>query len=359
MRSTYPGWYTRSPEELAEIWRRAIFVPDTNVLLHCLRHTAPVRTELLRVLTALKDTLWIPYQIGLEFHRNRLQVEATTEEAYTRLCEHYQSAFNQTSERLRKLRTHPVISIENELKTLEKFIEGFRARMMEARERHPREGIAAATAQLTELLEGRTGDSWPDYRVDILKKEGEQRFAREVPPGYKDVKKDANELDKYGDLMIWMDMMDQANAMQRPVVLISDDFKEDWWWIDRGRKLGARPELIEEFRAHSGQEFHIYEFRQFLRIAARYYPGVKTRVEEDTSSLRENEKTRQRASDSTAETTELGARIRKLEAERERIILSLSGHAEDLKGPSDKESLRRRLVALTLEAAVLRFTPIV
>ncbi len=75
MREKFPGWYPKKPEQIAKLWDTAIFVPDANVLLHCLRHTTVVRDELLRLFEALGDALWIPYQVGLEFQRNRLDVE--------------------------------------------------------------------------------------------------------------------------------------------------------------------------------------------------------------------------------------------------------------------------------------------
>ena len=81
MRDKYPGWYPKSASEAAVLWENAIFVPDANVLLHCLRHAAVVREELLRLFDVLKDSVWIPYQVGLEFHRNRLDVELGAQDA--------------------------------------------------------------------------------------------------------------------------------------------------------------------------------------------------------------------------------------------------------------------------------------
>lgn len=76
MREKYQGWYLKSASEVAALWENAIFVPDANVLLHCLRHSEVVREELLRLFDVLKESLWIPYQVGLEFHRNRLRSPA-------------------------------------------------------------------------------------------------------------------------------------------------------------------------------------------------------------------------------------------------------------------------------------------
>lgn len=119
-------------------------------------------------------------------------------------------------------------------------------------------------------------------------------------------------------------MIAKAKADKRPVIFISDDVKEDWWWIHRGRKMGPRPELIEEFRAESGQEFHIYEFSQFLRFAAQRFAEIKASVEKVEESLLADEEARRRQVDA-AVASELDARLRRLEDERDQIIGVLSG----------------------------------
>lgn len=101
MRDRFYGWYPKTAEKLAALWDRALFVPDANVLLHCIRHPAPVRDELLRVFEVLKESLWIPHQVGLEFHRNRLDVEVGAEDAYDRLIADYTTALTQAREKLR------------------------------------------------------------------------------------------------------------------------------------------------------------------------------------------------------------------------------------------------------------------
>ena len=55
MKTTFPGWYAKSPEELKALWDSAIIVPDTNILLHLIRHSASVRGQLMGVFERKKD----------------------------------------------------------------------------------------------------------------------------------------------------------------------------------------------------------------------------------------------------------------------------------------------------------------
>ena len=350
MKDRFFGWYPRESEFLTGVWDRAIFVPDANVLLHCLRHPAKVRNELLRLFGALKESLWIPYQVGHEFHRNRLDVELGAQDTYQRLKSDYDGIFNQAREKLKQLRAHPMINVERELSAIEVFLEDFRGRMDAAAEKHPSAEIQAAVEQLTTLLEGRVGDKWTQEQLNSVKKEGEERYSKKLPPGFKDMKKDG-EIDKYGDLIIWKDIITKAEKEKRPIVFISDDVKEDWWWLHRGRKLGPRPELVEEFRLSTGQDFLIYEFTNFLRVAAERHKEIKESVDEVEKSLLEDERAKRRKSEADELSRDVIFRITQLEDEREEIIQLLSGSPsiEVDRSKMDRASLRERLNALNEE----------
>ncbi|WP_031237254.1 PIN-like domain-containing protein [Asticcacaulis sp. AC460] len=351
MRDKYPGWYPKSAAEASALWGTAIFVPDANVLLHCLRHPAEVREELLRLFDALKDSLWAPYQVGLEFHRNRLDVEFGAQDTYDVLIKDQEATIEKARERLRQLRAHPTINVAKELAALDMFATDFRARMAASRASHPTEEIAADVARLTQLLEGRIGEKWKPEQLVAVKKEGDDRYAKKVPPGYKDAKKDAGEFDKYGDLIIWKDMIAKAKEEKRPIIFISDDAKEDWWWIHKGRKLGPRPELIEEFQAGSDQDFHMYEFGQFLHFAAERFPEIKAGVNQVEKSLRDDERARRKQSEA-AEASQARARLEELEDERDQIVGLLSGAPgtmTPIAATVDRASLRARLSELNAE----------
>lgn len=352
VREKYQGWYLKSASEVAALWENAIFVPDANVLLHCLRHSEVVREELLRLFDVLKESLWIPYQVGLEFHRNRLDVQLGAQDAYDALIKDQETIIEKARDRLRQLRAHPTINVAKELAALDMFLADFKARMEAAREAHPRDEIDAVIGRLTALLEGRVGDKWKTEQFTAIKKEGDDRYNRKVPPGYKDAKKDSGDLDKFGDLIIWKEMMAKAKAEGRPVIFISDDVKEDWWWIHKGRKLGPRPELIEEFKNESGQDFHIYEFSQFLRFAAERHPEIKENVGQVEESLLADEEARRRLDQQARGDAE---RLRQLEDERDQIVGILSG-APGIRNEvkvEDRPTLRSRLGEINEEIATL------
>ena len=285
-------WILKSKVELEEIWEIAIFVPDANVLLHCLRYSAKAKDTLLGALEAKGDSLWIPYQVGLEFLRNRVDVEIASFDAYDEMEKRYTEAFKSVRNYLGQLRAHPTIDKDSEEEALVKYLSGLKERLADAKKNHSKTEIEQIVDQVTKMFEGRIGQRWTKADLDALKKEGETRYEQRVPPGYMDAdKNDDYEYKKFGDLIIWKEMIKKAKSEKRPVIFITNDTKEDWWRIHKGRKFGPRPELLEEFKRETGQEFHIYNVNRFielsvddLKISKKDGDAVKKNLRQDSKA---------------------------------------------------------------------------
>ena len=86
MKSKFFEHYILSDEEsVKSIWGDAILVFDTNVLLNLYRYSENSKNDLLKALEYYKDRLWIPFQIGWEYHNNRLSVIIDIHTAYEQI----------------------------------------------------------------------------------------------------------------------------------------------------------------------------------------------------------------------------------------------------------------------------------
>jgi hypothetical protein len=321
MKAAFPGWYTKTPEELTALWDNAIIVPDTNILLHLLRHSASVRGQLMGVFERKKDALWIPYQVGMEFQKRRLDVQQQTLDAYERLAGDITTFVNQAKNKLNQYRAHPVIEIDREIGALDIYSADFEKRLAQWRAKHPSDELAASFGRVTDLFKGRVGAKPTEEHLVAIRKEGEDRYAKKIPPGYEDAKKAAEGGDKFGDLIIWKEMIEKAKADQKPIIFVTDDGKSDWWYIHHGRKLGPHPDLVEEFLAITGQQFHIYELLQFLRFAV------------ETGSLIQEEAVQQIADTMIADSEV--ASTQTASTERSRIIRALRGELREKESELD------------------------
>jgi hypothetical protein len=289
VKSTFPGYYRPTDEEFSQLWKDCVFVPDANVLLNLYRYTPTTREELFGVLEQLQDRLWISHQAASEYHRNRVTVIAdrlrTEQEVHSALTK----AEQQISEVLKQASRHPFMDREaifGRIRCLFSTVsEELRTGASEYRELlHDDPTLERIAA----LFDGRVGPPYPDKSnggnssssrtVESICREGKTRYDQKVPPGYADGK-DKPEPRCYGDLIIWLQTIDYARETKRPVILITDDSKEDWWLEAHGRTIGPRPELLGEMRALAGVQCWMYDSTRFMEQARNH---LKRSVSDET-----------------------------------------------------------------------------
>ena len=87
LKQKFSEYYKLSEEEVLEHWKNDVFSLDANVLLNLYRYTPKTREAFFDLLEQIKDRLWIPYQAGYEYQKNRLIVIRAQKEAYTHIRE--------------------------------------------------------------------------------------------------------------------------------------------------------------------------------------------------------------------------------------------------------------------------------
>src|SRR6266508_39151 len=273
MRKSFQPYYRLAKKELDALWKDGLIVPDTNVLLNLYRYSEATRSELLKFLAAFGSRLWLPYQVGREFHKRRLTVIFEQHEKYEGL----QRDLDDILKRLETTRGHPFVSprLWQRLQRIE--------RDVRKELRRNAEGLLSlldedlTLDEITRLFEGRVGEPFSQDEIEALKVKGATRYKDRVPTGFEDEKKPEDE--RYGDLIIWMQILREAESKKRGAIFISDDAKEDWWLRVRGRTVGPLPALREEFAARTDKNFHMYRSDLFIEHAGVY---LKRQVEKET-----------------------------------------------------------------------------
>lgn len=261
MKDLFAGHYTPSAEAFQIMWKHGTFAFDANVLLGIYRLSEATVGQLLGILERLRDRIWLPYQAAAEYHANLSEVIAAQQRPYANAIESLQSLHRMFD----NPREHPFIPADllkqwGDLRSqLELALQNGQNNVLDLLTENPHKEALAG------LFAGRVG---PDYTAEqrlALFEEGARRYAERVPPGYKDV--DKPEPSRYGDLLIWKQLLDFAAGTDRPVIFVTGDVKEDWFLRAAGRTISPRPELIAEFRSVSQVDFHIYTTTSFLQSA--------------------------------------------------------------------------------------------
>lgn len=277
MRNTFSGYCRPTDDEFEQLWATALIVLDANVLLDLYRFSGSTAEDFLGILAQVGDRLWIPHQVGHEYFGNRLDVIEDQRNAYGEISEMLDATLAKLANQLRSHR-HPFLDdAENVLQQFGAAVESVKAKIADSEKRLTFLEHDHLLDKVVQLLQGRVGTPSSEKQLAELYAEGQRRFDKKIPPGYRDGKKGDER--KYGDLVFWFQIIEHAKAENKDVILVSDDKKEDWWWERSGKTLGPRPELIEEFRSKCGTRFYMYQPDPFMEYAGKY---LKRQVKQAT-----------------------------------------------------------------------------
>ncbi|MCX5845351.1 MAG: PIN domain-containing protein [Deltaproteobacteria bacterium] len=271
MKKRFSGHFPPSKSDIKHLWESCLFTVDANILLNLYRYSDSTRKEVLQVFKAIKDRLWLPHHAAQEYFNNRLAVISQQEKAYEEAIKTIQTLQSDLS----NVKQHPFIS-DKLMKKLSAVIEEVVGELGANKSVHTKRTQADEIQEaIGNLFNGRVGVPYSEEDLEKICKKGEDRYTRKVPPGYKDDGKDdtssiLSKYRKYGDLIIWRQIIDKANEAKKGIIFVNDDKKDDWYLIFRGKSLGPRPELIIEFLNKCSQSFYMYQADRFLEFTADY-----------------------------------------------------------------------------------------
>jgi len=268
MRQLFPVYHKPTDNEFSKMWQEGIFTFDANVLLNIYRYSPETRERFFEVLQRLKERIWVPHQAAHEYHKHRLDEISNQFRTFEDIEKHLNTSLKELEDNHRKhpfgIDVSPLTKIiKNTIKRAKPILQEINLQCCSLLASDPfRETLA-------ELFAGKLGEP---YSKDNLEKDihqkAEERFKQDIPPGYKDKTKGGT--DKYGDVILWFQLLDYAKSQKKPIILTTDDGKEDWWLQHKGKTIGPRPELIQEMSSKAGVSFHMYSSDQFLIYAQNF-----------------------------------------------------------------------------------------
>lgn len=273
MRNQFSEYYRPTKKEFEEMWDSCDFIFDSNILLNLYRYTIETRKNLIEILEQIIDRIWIPYQVGFEYHTKRISEIENQINAYDEIKKIITGIQNKLENELLKLCNsgrHPYINCEDFLSKVTTAINDFLVDLDEKKEKHPdfldNDPIRD---KLNELFAGKVCDQLDPKEKEKVVNQGEDRYKKQIPPGYKD--------DGFGDLIIWFEIINHAKKRKNNIIFVTDDGKEDWWYQYSGKTIGPRPELIKEILENAGVKFYMYSADRFMSYAEEY---LQSRVEQ-------------------------------------------------------------------------------
>jgi len=284
MKQDFHGYYKPSEAEFSKIWDEATIVVDANILLNLYTYSTATSDEVLKLLNEFDERLWIPHQVAHEYHENRCGIILKEVRRYSDI----DKALDTIGAALRAKKQHPYISEELSEK-FEDLKAEIKSELQKGKSAHQRLITDDEICEkISDCFNGKVGSPLGEKEILEIHKDGAIRYGKKIPPGYKDIKKP--EPDRYGDLLIWHQMMKHSKTSKRSVIFVTDDLKEDWWAFAEDKRIGPRPELRHEFRLIAENDIYIYSSDAFIEIAnkqGKKLSDVATEEIEKASEVRQ------------------------------------------------------------------------
>jgi hypothetical protein len=271
MRDRFGDYYTPEDDVYESFLTSGHIILDTNVLLAPYRVDVSTKGQIFTILESLRERIWIPYHAGWEFFQNRPNVIAGEDKVYQILENMLRDCSQKVTAHFDKLKQHPIVT--QEVRT--------------GITRHIEDALAIATglssekgdalemalhadsilAKWEEILTGRIGSEPSKEERKQNEAEAERRYEANIPPGFRDSSKPSNQ---FGDALIWLQILDRVKEDPRPVLLVTEDVKDDWYRRHSGKTIGPRVELVEEIRRVAGVTYYQQPLGSFLKRSAAF-----------------------------------------------------------------------------------------
>lgn len=259
-----------------------LVVMDSNVWLNLYTIHPLALIEIVDKIRENKKQFWIPNQVYREFSRNAKSKKNEVIEYYknTRIMcvkelERTKDIVGQTFENFRRKQRNDGEKLKDEVLSdfqaiIQKLKKGY-----ERLEKAYTEELAVICEKdiVSEIVDeiyenSKTKDFTIMEKVQICE-EGEIRYKYKIAPGYTDEEKksDFDSGDfyrKYGDLIIWKELLRKVDNTNINTLFIEDEKKKDWFSEKGGTKLASV--LYEEYdqATHNNGKIEVCDFLAFL-----------------------------------------------------------------------------------------------
>jgi len=290
MKDVFKGFYNPNDDVLQDVWssQETIFIFDTNVLLNFYQYEKTTKTEFLELLENIKERVWIPHHVALEYQKNRLSVIKKERDVFDKIDRIFSTLISKlksevikdckVEEKLPELYGKIQTFIDNFNKLADEFktiaIKPQRELKPEVRQHDDVRDV------VDNVFESRIGEEFDQAMLDAIYAEGLIRFNAKIPPGFKDSSKDNDEFRynnktykrMYGDLILWKQIIKNVKDQSlKKIIFVTGDTKEDWWYYIDEKMIGPLEELQTEFYRESEAEyFKMYTPADFLNDAKKY-----------------------------------------------------------------------------------------
>ncbi|SDM73121.1 PIN-like domain-containing protein [Bacillus sp. OK048] len=355
------SFYQLSDSDEIKLWDDCIFVFDSSTLLDFYFLTNDALDDIFQnIFEKVKDRTWIPQHVEFEFLKNRVK---TLKKPITEKYKPLQNNIKTLGQDVKKIE-NKIIGFDNDTKNTNQHpYLSDRAIINDLHEKHKayeqtfQEIIKKVDEDISNRIEEINSNTTNDKVLTNFEKylkvgreydfkeimeiadQGEKRFLAKIPPGFMDVlsSKPKEGIQRYGDLIIWKQIIELAKDNEKPIIFIVNDNKEDWCFKDDKKRIESpRLELIKEFKDEANQRIWMYNLEQFLYKSREILkaPLNQSSIDQATNALSSEEDDE----DLLSMQEIIDEHIRKIAKLNEKILINW----DEIENTDDQRLIRKR-----------------
>ncbi|HEY8890317.1 MAG TPA: PIN-like domain-containing protein [Clostridium sp.] len=261
-------------EEFEKLFdKQPVIVMDTNVLLGLYSFTPETIEDIIGSFEKNLNFFWIPNQVYLEYTRHYEHIRKREANRFQNLkeeiCKALSDSIGAVSKNYSAFNKYKLPEVDD---SRNKLIENINNAMKTAKQDLDKlqvghsERIACISEQndivykfVTNIRKVSCADGFSMLELIDIYEEGEKRYKYKMPPGFTDINKpDKGEeysdfvMRKYGDLIIWKEILRKIKDKDVNLIFIENEVKEDWWTYSKNRPKRIPLMLEEEFFKEAG-----------------------------------------------------------------------------------------------------------
>lgn len=251
---------------------------DTSTILDLYRLSDKSRNEVLALIEKIGSKIdhFVSYYVAFEVARNKERAKKDLDEKITDI----RSKFNSFKKSLSGISRAGGYStpfedlsraLNVQLNDIQESIDR-KARTI----RQSESGVSSLFDSVSDIFTGKVTGQLERRDVERIVASGKERYSAQIPPGFSDNSKSeyVNFFgipveSKYGDLIIWEDLIAHCQCEKKNLIFITSDQKPDWV-----EYRSIRPDLAAEFHRRTGFFIYVYTLSEFERKFSDYL-GLK------------------------------------------------------------------------------------
>lgn len=259
-----------------------IIILDTNVLLGLYRHSPQWSDFGLKCLEVVSSYLVLPYTVKIEYENNYRALFSSVKERISKYdncilkcIDDFELESLAACDEIEKKHFPNVSDLKN---GINECVASIRGKLQEYSE-------TQAALEIINQVQAKSDNVYTFFKnlinanqtmnvltIDLiyqLCEEGKKRYKKEMPPGFMDAK-NKDGVRKYGDYIIWFEIMQYAKNNNLDIIFVTDDAKADWWESnDSGKTFHNK--LSDEFNKNTRKQIEAYTSSNFFLLISQLY----------------------------------------------------------------------------------------